>query len=31
LRKGMIRIEHPDWSADRVEKALRDEVRNAGR
>ena len=31
LRKAMIRVEHPDWSADRVEKALRDEVRNAGR
>ena len=31
LRKAMIRVEHPDWSADQVEKALREEVRNAGR
>jgi len=31
LRKAMIRFEHLDWSADQVEKALRDEVRNAGR
>jgi len=31
LRKAMIRVEHPDWSADEVEKALREEVRNAGR
>ena len=31
LRKAMIRVEHPDWSADEVEKALRNEVRNAGR
>ena len=31
LRKSMIRVEHPDWSADQVEKALRDEIRNAGR
>ena len=31
LRKAMIRVEHPDWSADQVEKALRDEIRNAGR
>jgi hypothetical protein len=31
LRKAMIRVEHPDWSPDQVEKALRDEVRNAGR
>jgi hypothetical protein len=31
LRKAMIRIEHPEWSGDQVEKALRDEVRNAGR
>ena len=31
LRTAMIRVEHPDWSADQVEKALRDEVRNAGR
>ena len=31
LRKAMIHVEHPDWSADQVEKALREEVRNAGR
>jgi hypothetical protein len=31
LRKAMIRAEHPDWSADQVEKRLRDEVRNARR
>jgi hypothetical protein len=31
LRKAMIRVEHPDRAADQVEKALRDEVRNAGR
>jgi putative AlgH/UPF0301 family transcriptional regulator len=31
LRKAMIRVGHPDWSADQVEKALREEVRNAGR
>ncbi|MEY2564702.1 MAG: hypothetical protein QOH88_2895 [Verrucomicrobiota bacterium] len=31
LRKAMIHVEHPDWSADQLEKALRDEVRNAGR
>ena len=31
LRKAMIRVEHPDWPADQVEKALRNEVRNAGR
>ena len=31
LRKAMIRVEHPNWSADQVEKALLDEVRNAGR
>lgn len=31
LRKSMIRAEHPDWSADQVEGALRKEVRNAGR
>ena len=31
LRMGMIRFEHPDWSADQVEQALRDEVCNAGR
>jgi hypothetical protein len=31
LRKAIIQVEHPDWSADRVEAALRDEVRNAGR
>ena len=31
LRKAMIRVEHPDWSAGQVEKALREEVRNAGR
>ena len=31
LRKAMIRVEHPDWSADEVEKALRKEVRNARR
>ena len=27
----MIRIEHPDWSADQAEKTLREEIRNAGR
>lgn len=31
LRKAMIRFEHPDWSADQVEKGLREEIRNAGR
>ncbi len=31
LRKAMIRVEHPDWPEDQVEKALCDEVRNAGR
>jgi hypothetical protein len=31
LRKAMIRAEHPDWSADQVAKALREEIRNAGR
>ena len=31
LRKAMIRAEHPEWSANQVEKALREEVRNAGR
>ncbi len=31
LRKAMIRVEHPDWSADQVDRALRAEVRNAGR
>jgi hypothetical protein len=31
LRKAMIRVEHPDWSAEQVEKALRDEIRNARR
>jgi hypothetical protein len=29
LRKTMIRMTHPDWSAEKVEKALCDEVRNA--
>jgi hypothetical protein len=31
FRKAMIRVQHPDWSADQVEKKFRDEVRNAGR
>jgi len=31
LRKAMIRAEHPDWSADQVEEAVCEEVRNAGR
>jgi len=31
LRKAMIRVEHPEWSPDQVEKALREEVRSAGR
>ena len=31
LRKAMIRAEHPDWSADQVEEAVREEVRNARR
>jgi hypothetical protein len=31
LRKAMIRAEHPEWSANQVEKALREEVRNARR
>jgi hypothetical protein len=31
LRKTVTRGEHPDWSADQVEKALRSEVRNARR
>ena len=30
LRKAMIRVNHPDWSAKQVEQALREEVRNAG-
>jgi hypothetical protein len=29
LRKAMIAVEHPDWSAEQVEKALREEIRNA--
>jgi hypothetical protein len=29
LRKAMIRSTHPDWSSEKVEKALCDEVRNA--
>jgi len=29
LRKAMIHMTHPDWSLDKVEKALCDEVRNA--
>lgn len=31
LRKAMIRAAHPEWSADQVEEAMREEVRNAGR
>jgi hypothetical protein len=31
FRKAMIRVEHPNWSADQVEKALREEIRNARR
>jgi hypothetical protein len=31
FRKAMIRFEHPDWSADQVDRRLREEVRNAGR
>jgi hypothetical protein len=31
LRKAMIRVERPDWSADQVENALREEIRNARR
>ena len=31
LRKAMIRGERPDWSADQVENALREEIRNARR
>lgn len=31
LRKAMIRAQNPDWSAEQVEQALREEVRNAGR
>jgi putative NIF3 family GTP cyclohydrolase 1 type 2 len=31
LRKAMIRVEHPEWSTDQVERALRAEVRNAER
>jgi hypothetical protein len=31
LRKAVIRADHPDWSADRVSEALREETRNAGR
>jgi putative AlgH/UPF0301 family transcriptional regulator len=30
LRKAMIRAGHPEWSAEQVEEAVRDEVRNAG-
>ena len=31
LRRSMIHAEHPDWSADQVESALREEVRDAAR
>jgi hypothetical protein len=31
LRKAMIRAEHPAWSANQVDQALREEIRNAGR
>jgi DNA-binding transcriptional regulator WhiA len=31
LRKAMIRVEHPDWSTNQIEQALREEVRNAGK
>jgi hypothetical protein len=31
LRRAMIRVKHPEWSADQVEKALREEARNARR
>ncbi|MEO5720429.1 MAG: hypothetical protein ABIR71_03035 [Chthoniobacterales bacterium] len=31
LRKALIRSEHPEWSADEVAEAVREEVRNAGR
>ena len=31
LRKAVIRGERPDWSADQVENALREEIRNARR
>jgi len=30
LRKAMIRAEHPEYSADQAEEAVREEVRNAG-
>ena len=30
LRTAMIRANHPDWSAEQVEKSQREEVRNAG-
>ena len=31
LRRAMIRVQHPEWSAAQVEKALREEARNARR
>jgi hypothetical protein len=31
LRKAMIRVQHPDWSAEQVDRAFREEVRNARR
>ncbi len=31
LREAMIRMTHPGWSGEQVKKALREEVRNAGR
>jgi hypothetical protein len=31
LRKAMIRVQHPDWSAERIDRVFREEVRNARR
>ncbi len=29
LRKALLRAEHPEWSVDRVEMVVREEVRHA--
>lgn len=31
LRAAMLRSEHPDWSAQRIAQAMRDEVRHVRR
>lgn len=30
LRKAILRAEHPEWSADQLDEAAREEGRNAG-